>query len=401
MILQQNWKQLSSIQVGGIVCLPAIMIGHALHQTYGFTAALLSILLGNFILLGLGIIMASMSFFQKKTTVESAVNYFGKVGVALFAMIMVANMIGWFAIQLNVMTLSLIELFVSEKTDTGTIAITLAMGTGITLISLFGMQALNRLANMSIPLLVGTVSYLVCILETKELPLTITGVGGTSFVIAAAMGVIVDMPTYFRHAQSKKDALISVIIIFGFALPLVELMGVYLGMHYAEGTILAALKGNGGYLWHIWVALFLFITGWTMNSSNLYSAVASIEFLLPQSKHWLRTLLIGGLGTGLACVNLLNHFELILEILGILITSLGAIIVTCYFVNSCSIPLVGSDEHIWHFIVWCLGCLIGFANLANLVTMTTIPLLDAFLAASLGILIILIKRIISREKTYA
>ena len=50
---RQNWWQLSSIQIGGAVCLPVIMVGHTLNQSYGFTSAVAAVLIGNFILLAL------------------------------------------------------------------------------------------------------------------------------------------------------------------------------------------------------------------------------------------------------------------------------------------------------------------------------------------------------------
>src|SRR5689334_4893361 len=107
---RQDWWQLSSIQLGGIICLPVFMIGQTLSQTYGFTSAVASILLGNAILLFLGLAAAKMSHEKRKTTMENAVDFFGERGVAFFALSLSLSLLGWFAIQLNMMALGLIDL---------------------------------------------------------------------------------------------------------------------------------------------------------------------------------------------------------------------------------------------------------------------------------------------------
>jgi purine-cytosine permease-like protein len=100
---QKSWLQLTSIQVGGSICLPVMMVGHVLSKNYGLYTALIAIMLGNLVLLTLGLAAASIGAKARKSTVEQAAFYFGDQGSAFFALLMICCMLGWFAIQLDLM----------------------------------------------------------------------------------------------------------------------------------------------------------------------------------------------------------------------------------------------------------------------------------------------------------
>src|SRR5690349_1992765 len=106
-----NWKQLTSIEVGGAICLPVIMVGHKLCATYGWQAALLGIIVGNLILLSMACITVFMSAQHRASTPENAKKYFGEQGTKLFALLLLIAKTSWFAIQLNMMVLSIQEIF--------------------------------------------------------------------------------------------------------------------------------------------------------------------------------------------------------------------------------------------------------------------------------------------------
>lgn len=392
MIKHQNWWQLSSIQIGGAICLPVIIIGQALYQTYGFTSAVVSILIGNFILLLLGLVSAKMSYEKRKTTPENAVEYFGEKGVSFFALTMSLSLLGWFAIQLNMMSLSVLDLLSLDTSLTATIVFNLILGALITAAALYGIKAINLLADFSLPLLIGTLTYA---LFTTDQPLhpssSFLSFGGVSMVIAMNVAVVIDLPTYFRHAKSAKDGYISMGIIFGLALPLLEILGVYLAATSSGGSILDVLKRSNGPLWNIWVALFLVLAAWTTNNLNLYSGVVCLESILKAWSDKKRTLLFGGIGTIISCFNLLNHLELVLDVMGIFIVSMGTVIITRYLILQFNRMEITQQDYRQHFVAWLVGITLGFLSMKGL-GLTSIPVLDATIGSSLGTSLILFRK---------
>lgn len=390
---QQNWWQLSSIQIGGVICLPVILVGQTISQSYGFTSAVFSILIGNAILLFLGLISAKMSHESRKTTIDNALEYFGEKGVSFFALTMGVTLLGWFAIQLNMMSLSVLDLLAIEASRSiWLLFLNIFLGILITVVALYGLRALNILADLSLPLLIATLGYALFTVEEKApLQEPAFSLGGVSLVIAIFIAGIIDLPTYFRHARSSKDGMISILIIFGLALPLLEIVGVYLASGYVEGSILDVLKRNNGVLWNLWIALFLILAGWTTNNLNLYSAVVCLESLLKKQTTRNCTLLAGGVGTFLSCFNLLNHLELALDLMGVLVASMGIVIITRYLIVQFNGPPISPNDERWHLVAWILGIAVGFYSLIGY-SLTSIPVLDAAIGASLGTFLILTQR---------
>lgn len=403
MTTYQNWKQLTSIQVGGALCLPVIMIGQTLSQHYGFVSALISIFIGNFLLMLLGIVSANMSFNSRKTTVENAVEYFGQRGVTLFACAMIITMVCWFGIQLNLMTLSVIDLLPIESSRAGIIAVNVLLGAVITGAAFYGIHALNLLSNLSLPMLVGTLGYAMWMKEGgKTMETDVMSLAGISLVVAVSIGVIIDLPTYFRHACSKKDGMMSIIFIFGIALPLIEFVGVYLASQSTESTILDALKTKDGIFWNLWIAIFLILAGWTTNNTNIYSGVMSLHYLLPKTSHMMRTTLFGGLATTLACFDLLNHLEFMLDLLGVMLCSIGAVILTRYLMVQLTNREVSRKDYRSHFIACAFGTLVGFCTVMDWISLTSIGVIDAYISTTLMIVLILIgKKRSSYEPAYS
>src|SRR5262245_51082545 len=107
---KQGWMELSSIQLGGAICLPVILIGHELARQAGLYGAILAILLGNALLFGLSLLSSWMSSDCNKTTAEHAEYYFGTVGKYFFGLVIMASMAAWFAIQTQVVSCDLAQL---------------------------------------------------------------------------------------------------------------------------------------------------------------------------------------------------------------------------------------------------------------------------------------------------
>jgi purine-cytosine permease-like protein len=176
-------------------------------------------------------------------------------------------------------------------------------------------------------------------------------------------------PTYFRHAKSVKDSHIAAIVLFAVVLPLLEGIGVYLGLS-SSGSILQVLTGGGGFLWTVWVALFLILAGWTTNNTNLYSAGVNSFALLPKLSRGSRTAWIGCIGTIISCFDLTLHFETVLNLMGIGIGAMGGVLLVSYILKNTTFK--------WNYIACGGGSILGICTF-NLGA----PLLFAFIGSGI------------------
>lgn len=387
----QNWWQISSIQIGGVICLPVIMIGQTLSQHYGFLSAVVSIIIGNAILLLLGLITAKMSHANRKTTMQNAEEYFGSRGVSFFAIAMIVSLVGWFGIQLNMMTLGVLDLLsVSDAREVWTVLLNLGLGLLITYVALNGIRAVSLLANVSLPFLLLTLGYAIFSVEPKNV-LESThsfSLGGTSLVLALAIAFITDLPTYYRHARTSRDGLISITLICGFVLPVLEIIGVYLATGNSGGNILEVLKRENGALWNIWISLFLILAGWTTNNINLYSSAICLQSIFRNVSEKKATLCVGLAGTLLSSFDLLSNLELVLDAVGIFIASMGSVVLTRYLAASYFGFMISPRDHNRSLIAWTVGITVGFISILGY-TLTSIALLDAVLGAFIGTMLTL------------
>lgn len=376
---KQSWWQLLSIQAGGTLCLPVIIVGQLIYQKFGWLAALLSLGIGNLFLLGIGLIFCSLSTATRQTTVENAASYFGDKGRVFFSSVMMVAMLGWFGIQLNVMSLSLGSLLAMIGITVSPLLLTIGLGAILSGVMCLGMKAMKWLSNIALPLMACTLLgafFLASGTLPAVVPLSMSLLGGVSFVIGANIAAVIDLPTFFRYARSKKDARICILLLYGLITPLIEGVGVFLSALSGGGSVLTVLQMGGGVLWGIWVSLFILFAGWTTNNTNLYSAIASSYSLPMKLNPLLRTLVLGGVGILMACLNPLANIGVFLNLIGISIGGMGAVMMTNY--------LGGSRQGRAPFVSWLLGFIVGVSSSVFGLFITGVPVFDAFIVSALS-----------------
>jgi purine-cytosine permease-like protein len=379
----QTWLQLSSIQVGGSICLPVIMIGHVLSENYGFKTAVAAIAIGNLILLLLSLAATSRSAKERKSTVENASLYFGEQGSSLFAWLMVVCLLGWFAIQLNMMHESAWEIIRYAQLEwMPEMFLTIFIGGGITAVVVCGLSGMGWMASLCAPLLIATLGFALyqAPIPAETLKEEKIVWGSISLVMAVSIATVIDLPNFFRYARSQKDCVATLILLFGVATPLIEGIGVYFASSLPGSPLLEALKLNQTGFWTLWSVSFLLVGGWITNNTNLFSAVVSAEKLLPTLSEKKRTLVLGGLGTLLACANPAEYLEFVVNAMGIAVASMGGVIITGRL-----FPSVRASKSIVlsYPICWFSGAFIGYFALIVGPSITGIALMDAFLVSGL------------------
>ncbi len=375
---KQSWLQLLSIQAGGTLCLPVIMVGQLICQKFGWSAALLALGLGNVFLLVIGYFLASLSTERPQSTVEHAASYFGNQGRFLFAVLMIVSMLGWFGIQLNVMSLSVDQLLTMIGFAIPSLYLNVGIGIALSSVMCLGMRAMKWMSNFSAPLLGLTLLYAVFFTSGSlpmAIPFAMTWLGGVSLIIGANIAAVIDLPTFFRFAKSKKDARICILLLYGLIVPLIEAVGIYLTAVTGGDSILGVLQAGHGLLWMVWVSSFVLLSGWATNNANLFSAITS-SFSLPGK--WtsiLRTLGLGAIGTAIACFNPLGNMEGVLDLLGITIGGMGAVILSNYLFGN------GTRSSWTSILSWSIGVAVGLSSSFFHIFITGVPAFDAFIAS--------------------
>lgn len=392
---QQKWTELCSIQLGGAICLPVILIGHEVAKAAGLGAAISALIIGNLLLFALSIIAANMSLESRKTTAENAERYFGKEGKRFFALMIAISLSCWFAIQTQVMGHDIAILLQSqmgialpEQLLNGMLAL-IMIGSAF-----YGLKGVTFLANCTLPLMLLTLGFALYFQASnseKSLlsePLYGVSASGISLVIAAVISAVVDLPTFFRHAATKRDAWITCVMTFLIGVPLVELVGVCLCYWSSSDSLLASLACMDQPLFQLWVCLFILFAGWTTNNTNFYSAAMSTMSLSSKISEKRSYLLVGCLSGALSLLPLMSNFILVLDCMGIFVASMGGVVLTGYLLarknNEAQI-----DTKI-HRRAWAVGAAGGLINIMFGQLLSPVALLDALILS--GITLILLRQ---------
>lgn len=92
-----------------------------------------------------------------------------------------------------------------------------------------------------------------------------------------------------------------------------------------------AVMNLGGSVWKIAVMISVVLAGWTTNNGNLYSAVQALRFKKDPLSFPCKIWIVGVASSILACFNFLHHIEIALDIMGMRVATLGAVILVAFF----------------------------------------------------------------------
>jgi cytosine permease len=195
-------------------------------------------------------------------------------------------------------------------------------------------------------------------------------------------------PDITRFLRSPRDVVIGMLVSLGCALPVLLLLSALLAVIYGNANLIGILVAAGV---GAPALLVIVLATWTSNDKNLYESALSLATLFPQRERWQLTALAGVVGTGLAAVGIFEHFIELLIFLGIAIAPIaGVYLVDFWLAPARFTQAIQPPQVRWpSFVAWICGILVGFAVLPHsshgleLVRLTSIPTLDALLAAAL------------------
>lgn len=398
-------KTVSGVRIGLVlggvgIALPALLAGAQVGTALGAADSLRAFLIAAVVVTALASITGTIGARTRLSTYMIIQFSFGRLGSKLVNFTFALSQVGWFAVNAFIFG-EAAETIGRRSLGVGVAPYIYVVGGGalMTLTTIFGFKALDKLALFAVPLLFATVMVMIGesfqLLSLEEL-LNIDGTGELSLrsaVTALAGGIMVGVvliPDLTRYARSSWDAVIAVLIGLALVEPLVYAAGALPSLASGEAQVLDIMLALGFGAWALGVLVF---TSWTTNAVNLYGAGLAMTATLPKAKEWWLVAGAGTLGTALALLNVSDWFIDFLIYQSITFAPVVGIYVSNYYLvhggkysleRLNTVPGVGWQA----FVAWALGSATSFATEQGAWTLTRLPSLDgAFAAAAIYVML--------------
>ena len=381
---QLNFYALTSIQAGIYICVSSIMAGYILYEIAGFKGALLSLCFGSFILWGLGLVFAKLAIVSRKILIEIVTDYLGQEGAKVCGITFAISLIGWFAIQLEIMARSISTVYPFLPL----LSIKIILGFFITTNVAKGMGWIARFAAVSVPFLILMMIYVLwCVHDPlMKIPEVSWNLNGVPIIIAFSLAGIIDAPTYFSASRTPKDAYIATTIVYLLILPFMAFIGFCLAFYTGINDFVLSIINIGGKSWRVLAILFIILAGWTTNNGNLYSASVCLapNFSINYAT---RTYLLGIIGIIFASVGVLERFTEVLDVMSIPMAALGAALLGLFLkdhLTYCS--LSSTERRLYLSFVGC-GVLVGIFSQFKWISFLGYSFMDSFVTTLLVVFV--------------
>lgn len=338
---RNGWFKLGLVWIGGVISLSATALGGALGSGMPLSQAIISTLIGSFILAILSSICCVVG--SRTGLAMSLVSSYslGKRGAMLVSLVTAIALFGWFGVQLDLFgdTLAQVILNVFNISLSSNLLIILG-GALMTLTAMFGYKAIEKLSIFAVPLLgillFGSLFITLNNFSVSELmntPVTASAIPiGTaiSMVIGSlAVGVIIG-PDYSRYARTTKDAILSSTFGYFVGTVVVLIISAILAKATSETDIISIFIGLG---WGTGAMVVLILAQWTTNNTNIYSASLNFSVIFSKIPKYILTIGAGIIGISLAILGIYDNFIMFLSFLSVLIPPVGGIYSADYFMN--------------------------------------------------------------------
>lgn len=357
----------SSVWFGFPMNLGNAVFGGVIVYQLGFLWGLAAILAGNLVLLAyVGALSHAAARTGENFSLQAA-GAFGARGRRLTAGFLATVVVGWFSFQIG-LTGTTLEQLLGWRPWVGM----LVGGVVYTAVTMVGIRALSLLGFVAVPLFVvlACVALYLGVRDGGASPgdaLSYAG-GAHSLSFGAAMSIVVagfaDSGTmtadFTRWAKDGRSAVMATLgafpvansVAFGVG-GLVVAIGGAVNPGVDGGGFLGLLSGHGALLTSVAV-LFVFANLGSVATHCLYNAAVGWSSITPARMRPLAVLL-GALGLLAALAGVWSSFLDWLNLLGIFVPPIGAVLIVDQIRRARSARPVGAGYHVPAFVAWALG----------------------------------------------
>jgi cytosine permease len=336
---RHSLSSVAAVWFGFPMIITNAVFGGIIAYNLGFAKALLAVLIGNAILFAY---VGALSFIAGNTGRSFALqaeHTFGKKGYVITSGFLASVVIGWYAFQTGLTGTTVHAAY--GWNETTTIIVAMVLYTGVTFI---GIRALSIVGMIAAPLYVilGAVAlYLVSSEHSLSQVVSYNGLGMNSAMsVGSAVTVVVatfaDSGTmtadFTRWSKDGRSAIYAIFTAFPIANIIAQLFGILIvcaGAAVAPatngGNFMPVLTGHGGVLSAI-ALVFVFVNLGSVCTHCLYNGAVGWG-RIAKTKMRTMTLVLGVLGGLLALAGVWSLFLNWLNLLGILVPPIGAVII--------------------------------------------------------------------------
>lgn len=360
---RKSLLSVSLVWVGFPMIMTSAVTGAAIVGGLGFWTGMLSILIGNLILFGYVGVLAMLSANKGYNfSLQSAIT-FGSKGARIVSGLLSTLVIGWFAVQTGLTGSSMHEAF-----GTNALVITLIAGILYIVLTLFGVKALTYIGAVSAPFffIIGLWAVYDAAAASGVSSITsFEGTGAISMGIAITMviSLFIDSGTmaadFNRWSKNKKQALAATFTAFPMACMIAMVFGGLIAAAASQNSdLFQYIASKGGAIALISI-LLLFLNLGSVCAHCLYNGAVGWSSLTGRKMRE-TAIVLGVIGTIFAVSGAWNHFADWLNLLGIIVPPIGAVII-CDQLFLRKGADISESVRIPAFAAWIIGALIGLA----------------------------------------
>ncbi|NUS91884.1 MAG: cytosine permease [Nocardia sp.] len=363
----------SAVWFGFPMVLTSAIFGGTIAYGLGFWKGVLSILIGNLVLFAYVGALSYLAGRTGKNFALSAAETFGRTGAKIVAGFLSTVVIGWFAFQTGLTGATL-------ETSLGWNATLLALVAGILYIGItfIGIRALTVIGLVAAPLFIALGIVAVVIATRTDGIGSITSYQGagnaTVLSIGAAVTIVVagfvDSGTmtadFTRWSRSGKEAVVATFSAFPVANAIAMIVGAIIVAAGAAvdpaangGDFLPILTGHGAVL-TVLAVVFVFVNLGSVCAHCLYNGAVGWS-QLTGSKMRLLTIVLGAVGVVIALAGVWSHFSTWLNLLGIFVPSIGAVLIVDQLITRRAATRTLTGFRVEPFAAWVIGAACAYA----------------------------------------
>ncbi|PHR18179.1 MAG: hypothetical protein COA41_10355 [Sphingopyxis sp.] len=388
--------QIAVVIIGIIIALPAFITGADIGFTLGFRKGVLSIVVGGVILTLIAMATGAIGAKTRLSTAMIVRRTFGSVGGRFVSGILAVACLGWFGVTAEVFGQSLREVLVVQSWNILPLPAYIAMGGMLMVITtLFGFRALQRLSELTVPLLAALIAYTVYLTlnQGDYSALVKDGMGqatlgdGISAIVGGYAVAVTIFPDLCRFSRTPKGACLAALITYSIAMPGILMLAMIPSIvtHQQDLTIIMTTLGLG-----IPALVLLVFKAWATNSGNLYFASLSAANFLAYRN--LKAIIVAA-GVGGILFAMSGLTEMLIEflvMLGVSIPPIAGIYIADFMVSGArKDDYTGAVQKINYgaFACWAFGIAIAVAARMEFFALSGISAIDSMATAAASYLL--------------
>ena len=391
--------RIAVVVIGIIIALPAFITGAEIGFALGFRTGILAIFLGGIVLTFIAAATGAVGAKARLNTAMLTKLTFGSLGGRMVSFILALTCLGWFGVTAELFGRGVHRILADFGWHSLPPTFYVVCG-GVLMVTttVFGFSALQRLSNITVPLLAILIAYTAYVTMQRGPLSALAGHGagdsglgdGVSAIVGGLSVAVTIFPDLSRFSRSTIDAGVAAVMTYGIAMPTILLLAMIPSIvtHQRDLMVIMAMLGLG-----VPALALLVVKAWATNAGNLYSASLSAANLLPViSQKWI-TVGAGCAGILLAVAGISERFIPFLVVLGVSIPPVAGIYVAEFLLLKATIfdakeidklPAINYVA----FACWAFGIAVALSARAGILTVTGIAACDSILVSAASYVIL-------------